>query len=332
MRLVVIPNHESRILPYYLAVEEWVARFMPDDDYFFAWQVAPSVICGRHQSMNLEVDMEFCSKHNIDVWRRKSGGGCVYADHNNVMFSYITPSTGVETTFDIYTSIVCRMLQSLNLNASPTGRNDIEINGMKVSGNAFYALPGRSIVHGTMLYDADFNTISQALTPSKAKLASKGVKSVPSRITTLRGQGLTMSCREFIDYTINNMCNDYVSIDNEAEKEIERIMQSYLNPNFRFDRPSKHSNMSSTRIEGVGELQFSCNIDGAQKIINPVISGDFFQLGDIETILTSKITGAKFNYEELANILSQIDVSQIIAGLNTEQLINLILKSKPKTK
>ena len=84
-----------RRLPFYLAAEEWAARVLPPDDYFFAWRVAPTVICGRNQDMAAEVDLDYCRTHGIDVVRRRSGGGCVYADRNNWMFSYITPSDEV---------------------------------------------------------------------------------------------------------------------------------------------------------------------------------------------------------------------------------------------
>ncbi len=92
-------DHIGRPLPFYLAMEEWLARREGPDSYFFMWQVDPTVICGRHQDVELETDLDFCHSHDIRVVRRKSGGGCVYADRNNIMMSYITPSADVMTTF-----------------------------------------------------------------------------------------------------------------------------------------------------------------------------------------------------------------------------------------
>ena len=136
-------------LPFYLAMEEYVARELPAQDYFFMWQVEPTVIFGRNQLVDNEVDTDYCRANNIQFYRRKSGGGCVYADKSNIMLSYITPSTNVNFTFNRYMLMVEHALQKLGVDARTTGRNDILVDGKKVSGNAFYHLPQRSIVHGT---------------------------------------------------------------------------------------------------------------------------------------------------------------------------------------
>ena len=153
MKHPVLPADEVRPLPFYLAMEEWIARNLPPDDYFFAWRVNPTVICGRNQDIEKEVNLEYCRKNGISVVRRRSGGGCVYADMNNWMFSYITPSSEVSSTFARYTSMVADMLNSLGLETSATGRNDILVNKKKIAGNAFYHMADRAIVHGTMLYE-----------------------------------------------------------------------------------------------------------------------------------------------------------------------------------
>ena len=159
-----------RPLPFYLALEEWLARKYPGRDFFFTWQVSPTVIIGRHQLLDLEVDVEFCLRNDIDIVRRKSGGGAVLADMNNIMFSYITSSDSVVTTFSSYTSMVAKALRDLGLDATDNTRNDILIGDRKVSGNSYYHLPGRSIVHGTMLFDYDRHLMAGALTPPVSKL------------------------------------------------------------------------------------------------------------------------------------------------------------------
>lgn len=110
---------------FYLAVEEFAARFMPPADYFFMWQVEPSVIFGRNQVMDNEVNVAYCRQHNIKMYRRKSGGGCVYADMSNVMLSYVTPDDDVSATFSRYLDMVCQTLRTIGLDARPSGNNDI---------------------------------------------------------------------------------------------------------------------------------------------------------------------------------------------------------------
>lgn len=323
---IKLPDSKSRILPFYLAAEEWATRYLPANEYFFAWQVLPSVICGRHQIMHREVDMEYCRRQGIKVWRRKSGGGCVYADMNNIMFSYITPSSGVQTSFDRYTTMVSDMLRSLGLDARSGGRNDVEISGMKVAGNAYYGVPGHSIVHGTMLYDADFATMSQALTPSRAKLTSKGVKSVPSRITTLKAQGLAMSCGEFVDYALSHLCNDgVVEVNDEQVAQIEEIMQSYLMADFYDDKPCNVD--EATRVEGAGEFACDIVVDNENKIAGCRLSGDFFALADINEVICHNLVGAPATHDGIANALSSVDVATVIPGMNNPMLVEIIVES-----
>ena len=77
---------ESRSPAFYLAAEEYLAR-NSGEDFFMLWRVGPSVIFGRNQDMEAEVNLPFCRREGIGVFRRKSGGGCVYADKGNLMIS-----------------------------------------------------------------------------------------------------------------------------------------------------------------------------------------------------------------------------------------------------
>lgn len=324
MKAIVLPSDPDRILPFYLAAEEWAATCLPADEYFFAWQVPPTVICGRHQDMDLEVDTEYARERGIRVWRRKSGGGCVYADSHNIMFSYITPSRGVEVTFERYTSMICGMLHSLGINARPTGRNDVAVDGMKVAGNAFYRLPGRSIVHGTMLYDADFETMGRVLTPSRAKLSSKGVKSVPARVTTLKACGIRLGLDEFVRHAMSTLCTGGHIIPAIGDiSRIDEIMQSYLAPEFLHPERRRMDVERRRRIEGVGEI--CVGIDTSRQVITGTrISGDFFQTGDTR-IITSALTGIKMDYGELTQALAAINLPSIINGLTPGMLAEIIL-------
>ena len=90
MIYVALPYYKPRRASFYLSMEEYIARNFNEDEYFFMWQVEPLALVGRNQLIDKEIKFDYSKKHNIDILRRKSGGGCVYADMNNVMFSYIT--------------------------------------------------------------------------------------------------------------------------------------------------------------------------------------------------------------------------------------------------
>ena len=101
----------GRRLSFYLAMEEYVARRLnTGDDCFFMWQVEPTVIFGRNQLIENEVNLDYCRQRGIATFRRKSGGGCVYADMGNVMLSYVTRDENVHFTFNKYINLVALVL------------------------------------------------------------------------------------------------------------------------------------------------------------------------------------------------------------------------------
>ena len=236
MTHITLPTDETRRLSFYLAMEEYVASLKGDlEEAFFLWQVEPTVIFGRHQVIENEVNIPYCREHGIQFYRRKSGGGCVYADKSNVMMSYITCSDHVKTTFQEYMHMVCSMLRELGLEATSTENNDILIGGRKVSGNAFYHLPGRSIVHGTMLFDTDMQHMLQAITPPTQKLNKHGVESVRQRITLLK-EHTNLSIEQFKQFAVRKLCNKELQLTAEDIKNIETIEKKYLNTEFIYGK------------------------------------------------------------------------------------------------
>ncbi len=180
MRQILLPgiDTERLRLPFFLAMEEYVAAHpdfcgnRPETDFggcFFIWRVPPTVIFGRNQDMASEVNMEWCRANGVEMYRRKSGGGCVYADRGNLMISCILDGGDVPTVFSAYLERLAGALRALGLPAEVSGRNDVLLAGRKLSGNAVQHLARKSVVHGTLLYDVDFAAMGKALTPSSAK-------------------------------------------------------------------------------------------------------------------------------------------------------------------
>lgn len=321
----------ERRLPFWLALEEWVARSLPLADYFFSWRVNPTVIFGRNQDINLEVDLEYCRDRGIQVYRRRSGGGCVYADLDNLMISFVTPSKEITTTFAAYTNRVAGMLRTLSIPAEATGRNDITIHGKKVSGNAFYHIPGRSIVHGTMLFSTDMDNMLRAITPSRSKLESKKVASVASRITTLREYLPGMDITDFEAYLTGYFSTAEYRLTPEDIAAVEEIERAYYDLHWIFGRRGLLASPANQRrvlrrVEGVGEIDMMvCLTDG--RISDIDMRGDFFLLSDLDTTLLDKIKGSQPTEPDLSNALCGVDASKTIAGLSTPTLITLITEA-----
>ncbi len=236
MIYVTLPVERQHRLSFYLAMEEFLARQKNDgDDLFFTWQVEPTVIFGRNQDICSEVNLEYCSQHGIQFFRRKSGGGCVYADRSNLMMSYITRSDEVTTTFTRYMQMVTKALADLGLPATSTQNNDVLVDGRKVSGNAFYHIPGHSIVHGTMLFDTDMEHMLHAITPPQTKLSKHGVESVRQRITLLK-EHTGMTIVEFQTYLRESLCDSSLQLTQTDVQAIETLEQEYLNPIFIYGK------------------------------------------------------------------------------------------------
>ena len=311
----------ERGVAFYLAMEEYVARHVTEEECFFMWQVEPSVIFGRNQLIENEVNIDFCKKHDIRMYRRKSGGGCVYADMRNVMFSYITSEEQVGFTFSRYVNMVVTVLHRLGVDASASGRNDIMVGDRKVSGNAFYHMPGCSIVHGTMLYDTDMVNMVGAITPSDAKLLSKGVASVYHRVALLKDY-VKVSLEEFKQFVRQALCDGELVLTDEQVAEIEQMEQEYLSDEFIFGKNPRYTLIKHRRIERVGELEARIEVkNGIIKSVN--LMGDYFLLGDLDKGLLRKLIDVPLEHSALRRVLPD-RIDDIIMNLMTEDFILLL--------
>ncbi len=323
MKYVSLPDERPHLLPFYLSMEEYVARNFDCGELFFMWQVEPTVIFGRNQLVSSEVNIDYCTANGIRMFRRKSGGGCVYADMDNIMLSYITESESVITTFSHYTSMVAEVLRSIGINADNTSRNDILINGLKVSGNAFYHIPHKSIAHGTMLYDTDIERMSNAITPSAIKLESKGVESVRSRITTIKNH-IDISLEDFKAAIRQRLCgNNELKLTNDDVNEIEQMSKPYYSDEWIFGNNPRCVLTNDKRIENAGVFRTDIEISG--DIIRKInLSGDFFVLSDIDTSLLDKLKGVKYSRADVAAAIAHLDAGETIYGLTNDNFVNLL--------
>ena len=231
MKYVKLPEDKQHKLPFYLAMEEYIAENC-GEDLLFTWQVEPTVIFGRNQVMLAEVNVDYCEQHHIQYYRRKSGGGCVYADKGNIMTSYITPKVTSDVAFNEFLNNLAEVLRKLGFDAVKTEHNDILIGGRKVSGNALFQKEKASIVHGTLMYDVDIQTLMEAITPPKQKLEKHGIESVRQRVVNLKELGLELSVEELRSQIAQSLCDGEKVLTDDEVNEIQKIEQGYYTPEF----------------------------------------------------------------------------------------------------
>ena len=213
---------------YNIALESYAFReLVGEDELFLLWINEPAIIIGKHQNAIAEINKEYTDSHGIHVVRRLSGGGAVYHDLNNLNYTIISNKAD-EGAFDFktFSKPVIDTLATLGVKADFTGRNDLEIDGKKICGNAQAYYKGRMMHHGCLLFDVDMSVLADALKVSKDKIESKGVKSVRARVTNINNElPQKMTVLEFKDAILNQMKKEYPDMEEYvlSEDELKHI-------------------------------------------------------------------------------------------------------------
>lgn len=329
MKYILLPEPDTiHQLPFYFAVEEYVARHYTDDEYFVGWRVNPTVMLGRNQLIDNEVNAGYCKLHEIDIFRRKSGGGCIYADEGCIQFSYISRTSNANEAFACYMQRMARMFQGLGIDARLSGRNDILIDNAKVSGCAFYQLPGRSVLHNSLLFDTRLDHLSNALTPAKEKLQSKGVESVKQRVMNLAAY-THLGISAFMDYVRREMCGtEVLQLTDEDMKGVAELEKELASDSFVYGKNPKYTVVRKHRFEGVGTLE--AHLELKNNIIGNInMVGDYFLLGDIDHDFLALLKGCAFTREAVGETLQDVDLSAIVRGLQLRQFLRLLFGREP---
>lgn len=313
---------EGKRAAFYLAAEEYVARHLPQDNYVFTWQLSPTVVMGRNQVAHLEIDLDFCRAEGIDVIRRKSGGGCIFADLNNIMVSLVTRQGAVEPLFREYAEEVAACLRSLGAPARVEGRNDITLEGRKICGNAFYHLSDSNIVHGTMLYDTNQRLMAGALTPDKGKLAARGVSSVKSRVGFLKDY-LSIGVTELRQELRSRLCDRTVRLTDDDVQYIKAIEADYYDPDYLYGKAARQDKSCSRRIPDCGHLHVQVGL-ALGKIEQVTLRGDFFEESDAGQAFNDALRGVELNMPDLQAAVGRHHPERSIRGLTGEALLDLL--------
>jgi lipoate-protein ligase A len=316
---------------YNLALEQFVFDSLDrGNSYFMLWQNHNSIIVGKHQNTLSEINAGFVKSHNISVIRRLSGGGAVYHDLGNLNYTFIT-STGTDNAVDFaaFCLPVQKALVSFGVPVVISGRNDMTVMGKKFSGNAQYLKNGRIMHHGTILYDSNLDILSQALNVSKDKIESRGIQSVHSRVTNIRKfmkTDMPIECfwaalKEYM-FSAFNM-REYI-ISPEDNKKIEKIKeQVYSQWSWNYGASPPFNIRKTRRIEGCGSFEILLDTENGGIIKNIFFYGDFFG-NDDTPLLAEIIKGRHYEYNELSNIINEIDISRFFHNLDAKTFLSLL--------
>lgn len=293
--------------PYFnLSLEEHLFNNINKDEIIlYLWRNENTVVIGRNQNPWKECNLELLSKLNGKVARRLSGGGAVYHDLGNLNFTFITCEENEDLNKQL--SVIIKALNDLNIEAAFSGRNDILVNGKKISGNAFYTDEGRYYHHGTLLYDIDVEKVTEILTPSTHKLTSKGIDSVKSRITNLKNHKEGLTINDIKESLVKSYEEHYGHINNvryvdEKKLNLDNFIKKYSSDEWIYgNSPSFNVVIDKAFDEGKIELNISLE-DG--KITHCKIYTDSLFTKEFD-ITENILKGCKFNRDDMLKVLEQ---------------------------
>lgn len=327
-----VDNNNEKDPRINLAIEEFILTELELDEPVLLFYInKPSIIIGRNQNTVEEIDTTYVDNNDVIVVRRLSGGGAVYHDEGNLNFSFITKDDGDSFhNFAKFTQPIVEALKRLGVNAKLEGRNDLLIDGYKVSGNAQFSTRGKMFSHGTLMLDLNLDHVVASLKPRKDKFESKGIKSVRSRVANI-SQFLDkkLTTEEFRDLLLLYIFDvDHVEDVKEyklTEKDWQRIHEiskaRYANWDWNYGKSPKFNLERSKRFPS-GSLDVRLDVEKGT-IENIKIFGDFFGIGDVEDIET-RLTGVAYKRETLEEALSDIDVPHYLGKITAEEFIDLI--------
>ena len=151
----------------------------------------PTALIGRHQDLSREINLEYCSAAGVGTVRRITGGGAIYLDEGQLGWELVfhRSSLGIAALPDVAREIcnaVAAGLSKLGIEATFRPRNDIEVDGRKISGTGGFFDGDILIYQGTVLVDMDPAKMLKALKVPTNKLAKHNIDSAAQRVVTLR--------------------------------------------------------------------------------------------------------------------------------------------------
>ena len=319
---IVTPYKNNKLLAYYyFALEEFVMDNLMErfnEPFFFTWQIK-GVVIGKHQSLNEEINLEYAKENNVRIFRRPTGGGAIYADEGNFMFSIIKKEESVFSFHNELNSII-ESLSFLKLHLTLSDRNDILLDGKKISGNAFLRKRQVNLLHGTFLYNTNMEVLSKVLTPKKAKYESKGVRSISSRVTNVSSY-TDYGIHGIIDDMTKSLCSKTYVLTKEEHNIVKKLSRKYKAPAWIKGKDREYdARISGKTSFGSFDLLFTLHFGLIKRIS---MKGDYFVVNPINSLFveTNKVP---FNRDSIINYFKSLNMGYYILNYQEEELIEVI--------
>ncbi len=312
---------------YNLAFEQYVLEHRLVGDYLLLWQNANTVVVGRHQNTEEEINRPFIEEHNITVVRRGTGGGAVYHDLGNLNYSFITDaSTSDRLGLLQFTKPVVEALCKLGLQAEASGRNDILVDGKKVSGTAQRLHKNRILHHGTLLFESNPAMIAGALNADPQKFQSKSSKSVRSRIGNIRpALSKDMNMEAFWKYLKSELSNDGFTQGKLTKDELLQIeavkVSRYDTWTWNYGHSPAYDLHTHKRWSNGSLEVFLCVKNGL--ITHVDFRGDFLGRSSLDKLCDAMV-GCPLHREEVESRIKDFPLQDLFGGISLSEILDTI--------
>ena len=306
--------------PYFnMALDEFcLENIVREEPYFYLWRNRPSVIIGLNQNAYSEVNLPYLRANGINLVRRVTGGGAVYHDLQNLNYTIVGLSLTPQPIVDA--------LHRLGVPAELSGRNDIFVDGRKVSGYARRVSGCQEIIHGTLMYDVDLETLTHVLDTPGSKLQAKGIGSVRSRVANLREYLPGFSTLDELQAALQEILADGDGVIELSEDQLSEVRKmadgKFATWDFIYGRSRQTGFVRKAKLP-CGTVEADINLDRGL-ITGISFSGDFM-FDEPVTELESKLTGCRFEREALACVLDDATVSRCFRGTDSAAILDLLL-------
>ena len=324
MRYLSLPSTDPH---YNMAFDEFALQGLDlEEPVFYLWQNRPSVIIGLNQSPYAEVNLPFLEERGIVLARRVTGGGAVYHDLQNLNYTITGRARDLQAAYPEYLHMVIDALRQLGVAAELSGRNDILVDGRKCSGFAKRLWKDRLMVHGTLMYDVDIDTLTRALAVPGSKLAAAGIASVRSRVANLRAYLPAFSGIDSFRTALQEILSGgdgEILLTTAQKAAVARDADTRFRTwQWNFGRSPRADFCLRRRLPcGTVEAAFSLPHG---RIRDLRFGGDF--LGNLPAeAMETLLEGCPYTEEALAAALSGVDTRTYFDGLETAALIGFLL-------
>lgn len=310
-----------------LAFEQYILENKTSGDWLMLWQNANTIVIGMNQNTAEEINADFVKEHGITVVRRMTGGGAVYHDLGNLNYSFIS-DIGDKASLSIeqFSRPVCRALESLGLHATVSGRNDIIIDGRKVSGVAQRVYKNRILHHGTLLFRSDANMIAGSLNADPSKFESKSSKSVKTRVGNISDfLSEDMSFEQFREAIRHQLSLDGAVVCTLTDDELAQIRKNadekYRSWEWTYGRSPKYTFKNKARFAG-GSIEVRLFVEHGM-IKEASFAGDYMAVCD-SSAAAEALAGVKLTREDVMSALAAVDMQSVFGGITAENIADVI--------